>query len=39
MNADKLINSIYQLKSDNKNFDLVLVNELSEEDITQIKSK
>ena len=39
VNADKLINSIYELKSDNKNFDLVLVNELSEEDITQIKSK
>ena len=39
MNADKLINSIYQLRSDNKNFDLVLVNELSEEDITQIKAK
>jgi len=39
INADKLINSIYELKSDNKNFDLVLVNELSEEDITQIKSK
>ena len=39
INADKLINSIYELKSDNKNFDLVLVNELSEEDITQLKSK
>ena len=39
MNADKLINSIYQLRSDNKNFDLVLVNELSEEDIIQIKAK
>ena len=39
MNADKLIKSIYQLRSDNKNFDLVLVNELSEEDITQLKSK
>ena len=39
INADKLINSIYELKYDNKNFDLVLVNELSEEDITQIKSK
>ena len=39
MNADKLINSLYELNSDNKNFDLVLVNELSEEEITQIKSK
>ena len=39
INADKLINSIYELKSDNKNFDLVLVNELIEEDITQLKSK
>ncbi len=39
INADKLINSLYELKSNDKSFDLVLVNELSEEDITQIKSK
>lgn len=39
MNADKLINSLYELKSDKNNFDLVLVNELSEEEINQVKSR
>lgn len=39
MNADKLINSLYELKSNKNNFDLVLVNELSEEEINQVKSR
>lgn len=39
MNADKLINSLYELKSEKNNFDLVLVNELSEEEINQVKSR
>ena len=39
MNADKLINSLYELRSDKNNFDLVLINELSEEEINQVKSR
>ena len=39
MNADKLINSLYELKLNKNNFDLVLVNELSEEEINQVKSR
>lgn len=39
MNADKLINSLYELRSDKNSFDLVLINELSEEEINQVKSR
>ena len=38
-NADKLINSIHQLNRNQRSLDLVLVNELTEEEITQLKSR
>ncbi|MEC7871700.1 MAG: ion channel [Candidatus Neomarinimicrobiota bacterium] len=38
-NADKLINSIHQLNRNQRSLDLVLVNELTEEEITQLRSR
>ena len=38
-NADKLIDSIHQLNRNQRNLDLVLVNELTEEEITQLRSR
>lgn len=38
-NADKLIDSIHQLNRNQRNLDIVLVNELTEEEITQLRSR
>jgi len=38
-NADELINSIHQLNRNQRSLDLVLVNELTEEEIVQLRSR